>query len=66
MTAFLIALIGFTTLAAFYLVPNDIYERDVYHSVARGAAKDSKDRISGCQRGGISPAIWVAKGTFLL
>ena len=54
MTAFLIALIGFTTLAAF-IVPNDIYERDVYHSMTRGVMKDSKVPDKRMSEGGINP-----------
>ena len=63
MTAFLIALIGFTTLAAF-IVPNDIYERDVYHSMTRGVMKDSKVPETDV-RGRNQPAIWVVKDVLL-
>ncbi len=65
MTAFLIALIGFTTLAPF-IVPNDIYERDVYHSMTRGVMKDSKVPDKRMSEGGINPQYGLQKGTFLL
>lgn len=61
MTAFLIALIGFTTLAAF-IVPNDIYERDVYHSMTRGVMKDSKVPDKRMSEGGINPQYGLQKG----
>ena len=54
-------MIGFTTLAAF-IVPNDIYERDVYHSMTRGVMKDSKVPDKRMSEGGINPQYGLQKG----
>ena len=61
LTAFFIALVGFTTLASF-IVPNDTYERDLYHSMTRGVMKDTKVPDKRMSEGGINPQYGLQRG----